>query len=192
MVPFRRLFDSTRIGTVAIKNRIAMTPMATIGLCNPDGTITQRLIDYYVERAKGDVGLIITGGTKVENEIEKLALDRYTLPTISLNPMRFLQTSVELTEAVHTFGAKFFVQLTAGFGRVGNPSRLDTKPVAPSAIPNYWDSTVTCRELTTNEVEKLVKAFGEAAEIVSAAGFDGIEIHAMHEGYLHDQFTVAI
>lgn len=85
MVSFRRLFDSARIGTVAIKNRIAMTPMSTIGLCSPDGTITQRLIDYYVERAKGAIGLIITGGTKVENEIEKLALDRYTLPTRALN-----------------------------------------------------------------------------------------------------------
>ena len=189
---FKRLFDSTRIGTVTIKNRIAMAPMATIGLCNPDGTITQRIIDYYTERAKGGVGLIITGGTKVENEIEKLSLARYTLPTISINPMRFLQTSIELTEAVHTYGAKIFIQLTAGFGRVGNPIRLDTKPVAPSAIPNYWDSAVTCRELTTEEVEEIVKAFGEAAKIVSTAGFDGIEIHAMHEGYLLDQFTVSI
>ena len=189
---FNRLFDSTRIGTVAIKNRIVMAPMAAIGLCNPDGTIAQRVIDYYVERARGGVGLIITGGTKVENDIEKLALARYSLPIMSLNPMRFLQTSVELTEAVHTYGAKIFIQLTAGFGRVGNPVRLDAKPVAPSAIPNYWDPTVTCRELTTDEVDEMVEAFGKAAEIASTAGFDGIEIHAMHEGYLLDQFTVAV
>ena len=187
---FKRLFEPTRIGKVAIKNRIAMAPMGTLGLCNPDGTITQRLIDYYVERAKGGVGLIITRVTKVENEIDKLLIT--TLPITSLNPPRFIQTSAELTEAVHTYGTKIFCQLTAGTGRVGSPRMLGAKPVAPSAIPNYWDPTVTCRELTTDEVEKLVKAFGVAAEIVVASGFDGIEIHAMHEGCLLDQFTVAI
>ncbi len=187
---FKRLFEPTRIGKVTVKNRIAMAPMGVVGLSNPDGTATQRLVDYYAERAKGGVGLIITGVTKVENEIEKFLMT--TQPITSLNPLRFIQRAAELTEAVHAYGAKIFCQLTAGFGRVAIPEIIATKPVAPSAIPNYWNPTVTCRELTTEEVEKLVKAFGESSEIVAASGFDGVEIHAMHEGYLLDQFTIAM
>jgi 2-enoate reductase len=100
---------------------------------------------------------------------------------------------LELSEAVHALGAKIFVQLTGGFGRVANPAILGGRqPVSASAIPNYWDPSVTCRELRTDEVESLVHAFGDAAAIVAQAGVDGVEIHAVHEGYLVDQFTIAL
>ncbi|HQM89976.1 MAG TPA: FAD-dependent oxidoreductase, partial [Exilispira sp.] len=97
----------------------------------------------------------------------------------------------ELAETVHAFGSKIFVQLTAGFGRSGHPMMLLKQPVAPSAIPNYWNPNITCRELKTEEVEHIVKCFGEAAEICAMADIDGVEIHAVHEGYLLDQFTIA-
>ena len=93
---------------------------------------------------------------------------------------------------MHAYGAKIFIQITFGLGRSGAPAFLDGQPVAPSAIPNYWDPTVTCRALTTQEVETMVKRFGEAAVIAKESGFDGIEIHAVHEGYLLDQFTLSI
>ncbi len=67
---------------------------------------------------------------------------------------------------------------------------LRKKPVSASAIPNYWDPTIICREVTTEEVERLVKAFGLAAELLVQSGIDGIELHG-HEGYLFDQFTTA-
>ena len=66
----QKLFESIKIGNVEIKNRIAMAPMANLGLITPDGCFTKRAVDYYVERAKGGTGLIITGAVKVENEIE--------------------------------------------------------------------------------------------------------------------------
>jgi 2-enoate reductase len=185
-----RLCDPVEIGTVTIKNRIAMAPMGPIGLCNQDGTISQRLIDYYVERAKGGVGLIITGATKVENDVEQFRLTRQ--PIISLNPRRFLQTSAKLTESIHTYGTRIFIQLTAGFGRVAHPSTLANVPIAPSATHNYWDPDIGCKELSQGEIERLVKAFEDAAALSMAAGFDGIEIHAMHEGYLVDQFAIAL
>jgi len=190
MSSFEKLFEPTNIGKVAIKNRIVMSPMSTFGLCNPDGTITQRIIDYYIERVRGGVGLVLTGVTRVENELEKPA--SVTTLHISLNRVHFLQRSRKLTAAVHAHGTKIFAQLTAGNGRVSRPKLLASKPIAPSALPNYWDPTVTCRKLTTDEVEKLVRAFEEAAETAAAAEFDGVEIHAMHEGYLIDQFTVAM
>jgi 2-enoate reductase len=69
---FLKLFEPVNIGKVRLKNRIAMAPMEASGMTNPDGSLTQRAIDYYVERAKGGGGLIISGLFKVENDIDPL------------------------------------------------------------------------------------------------------------------------
>ena len=180
-----KLFEPIKIGPVEIKNRIAMAPMGIVGLTNPDGSLTQRAVDYYVERARGGVGLIITSLFKVEDEIDTMAGRSQTISRASSMPFR------ELCEEVHALGTKIFVQLTAGWGRVSRPLGLHNKPVSASITPNYWDPNIICRALDTGEVEQIVKAFGTAAEIVAAAGADGIELHG-HEGYLFDQFTTAI
>ncbi|WP_213698840.1 FAD-dependent oxidoreductase [Acetomicrobium sp.] len=184
-----KLFEPIKIGSAVIPNRIAMAPMGIIGMVTEDGCFTDRAVEYYVERARGGTGLIITGAVKVENEIEKLKMP--TFPCITLNPLHFITRAAELTERVHAYGSKIFVQVTAGLGHNAHPIMLDCQPVAPSAIPNYWEPSVTCRELSTEEVERLVESFAEAAEIAKACGFDGMEIHAMHEGYLLDQFTMS-
>jgi len=182
---FNKLLEPIKIGEVEIKNRVAMAPMGVQGLLNPDGSLGQRGVDYYIERAKGGVGLIITSFYKVENDIERLVSG---LPLVSRNA---LSSFAELSEAVHALGSKVFVQLTAGIGLVANPLILCGQPVSASALPSYWKSDITSRELKTEEVEQLVKRFGDAAEILVAAGIDGIELHG-HEGYLFDQFTTAI
>jgi 2-enoate reductase len=185
------IFEPIKIGKVQIKNKIAMAPMGAFGLVDESCCFNQRAIDYYVERAKGGTGLIITSVCKVENELDQIVPG--VLPCTSLKPARFVLTSSEMTERIHAYGSKVFLQLSMGFGRSGAPGTLLTKqPVSASAIPNYWDPTVTCRELTTNEVEWIVKKFGEAATIAKHAGYDGVEIHAVHEGYLLDQFTLAM
>ena len=172
-----------------IKNRIAMAPMAIGGLTTPDGGFAPRAIDYYEERAKGGVGLIITGAAFVDNETEKLPT-RGTL-SAAQNPRHFIETASELTKRVHAHGTKIFAQLTAGLGRVLFVFG-DSVPVAPSAIPHYWNPTITCRELTIEEITRLIKKCGDAAEAVKAAGFDGVDFHGLHEGYLVDQFAIAM
>ncbi|RNC28502.1 MAG: Cinnamate reductase [Candidatus Dichloromethanomonas elyunquensis] len=167
-----------------------MAPMGVFGFVTQDNCFNERAKDYFVERARGGVGLIITGLAKIENEVEKFKAG--LVPITSTNPSHFITTAGEMTEAVHSYGTKIFLQLGIGFGRVGHPSKLDNGPVAPSAIPNYWETRITCRELTTQEVELLVTKAGEAASIARESGFDGVEIHAVHEGYLLDQFTIAM
>jgi 2-enoate reductase len=179
-----KLLEPVKIGKVEIKNRVAMAPMGIAGLLNADGSLGPRGIDYYIERARGGVGLIITAVHKVENDIETLA-GSARISRASLAPF------TELAEAVHALGTKIFVQLTAGFGRVANPRRLPGPPVSASAIPSYWRPSLTCVELTTVQVERLVKCFGDAAEVLVEAGIDGMELHG-HEGYLFDQFTTAL
>ena len=187
----RSLFQPIKIGKMEVKNKISMAPMGAFGLVDNEGCYNQRAVDYYVERAKGGTGLIITSITKVENELDKVVPG--IIPVISINPGRFLMTSSEMAERVHAYNSKIFLQLTMGFGRSGAPGTLLTsQPVSASDIPNYWDPTVTCRALTTSEVEWIVEKFVEGAEIARQAGFDGVEIHAVHEGDLLDQFTLSI
>jgi len=183
---FSKLFEPVNIGRLTLKNRIAMAPMGILALVNPDGTLTQRAIDYYLERARGGVGLIITGFTKAENDIDPLSYGILPLVTRAAIP-----SLSELSESVHSFGTKIFVQLTAGMGRVASPGMRRARPVSASANPSYWDPSTACKELTTEEAEKIIKAIGEAAGILASAGIDGVEFHG-HEGYLFDQFATSI
>jgi len=186
---YKKLFEPISIGKVWIRNRIAMAPMNNERQIDPtQGTITQRCINYYVERAKGGVGLIITGVFKVENNIERCIKDDIVQwPLLS---EKSLPEYVELADYIHSCGSKIFVQLSAGPGRVTTAEVINSgiKPVSASTNQAYFVPEVTCRALTTEEINEIVKAFGRAAEIVAKAGMDGIEVHG-HEGYLIDQFT---
>ncbi|HVN94830.1 MAG TPA: FAD-dependent oxidoreductase [Syntrophorhabdaceae bacterium] len=182
---YRKLFEPINIGKITLKNRIAMAPMGLLGLTDREGNPSPRAIDYYMERARGGVGLIITGLFKVENKIDVSRPYMTLISHSSLGPLG------ELGEAVHALGAKIFIQLTAGFGRVSRTPTAFGQPVSASAVAHYSDPSVTCRSLSTEEVEIIVRAFGDAAETVATAGMDGIELHG-HEGYLLDQFTTAL
>ena len=186
------LFEPIKIGNVEIKNRFVLAPMGPGGMSDENGAFNQRGTDFYVERAKGGVGLLIVGTTIIENEIEKRNLPFMPCPT--LNPGAFNGSAKLLTERVHAYDAKIFIQLTAGFGRVINPRCVtaDTKLIGPSVNPSRWNPELMTRELTTQEVKQLVAKMAEAATICKGAGFDGIEIHAVHEGYLLDQFTMTL
>ena len=186
--PFKHLFEPVRIGKVEIKNRIALAPMGTGSiLVDSEGKLGPRGVEYYLERCRGGVGLIISHASKVENEIDPLKRGTgFPLVTHGVEG-----PFAELADAAHAFGTKIFVQLSAGFGRTAHPRILREKPVSASVNPNYWDPTIICREVTTEEVERLVKAFGPAAELLAECGIDGIELHG-HEGYLFDQFTTAV
>lgn len=187
---YKVLFEPIKIGKLEIKNRFVLAPMGPGGLCNSDGSFNERGEEFYVERAKGGTGLIMTGVTMVENDIEKCALPSMPCPTI--NPLSFITRGKAMTERVHAYGAKIFLQLSGGFGRVSIPSIVGDVAVGPSPIPHRFLKGVTCRELTNDEVKEYVRKFGESAEIAKKAGFDGVEIHAVHEGYLIDQFAIAL
>ncbi len=187
---YAKLFTPVKIGNVTIKNRFAMAPMGPLGLADADGGFNQRGIDYYTERAKGGTGLIITGVTFVENEIEEHGMPN--CPCSTHNPVHFVRTAREMTERIHAYNAKVFLQMSGGFGRVTIPTNLgEFPPVAPSPIQHRWLDK-TCRALTTEEIRSIVKKFGEGAYNAKRAGFDGVQIHAVHEGYLIDQFAIAL
>lgn len=184
------LFQPVSIGSLELKNRFAMAPMGPLGLADAEGGFNQRGIDYYTERAKGGTGLIITGVTFVDNEVEEHGMPN--CPCSTHNPVHFIRTGREMTERIHAYNSKIFLQMSGGFGRVTIPTNLgDFPPVAPSPIQHRWLDK-TCRELTVNEIKQIVAQFGKGAYNAKRAGFDGVQIHAVHEGYLIDQFAISL
>jgi 2-enoate reductase len=109
-------------------------------------------------------------------------------------------------DEIHKYDCKMFLQLGAGFGRVmlmidmlekvldkpllAKILKMDRIIASPSELPNVWDPKRKCPEITVKEIEEIVEAYGKSAAILKDAGVDGIEIHAIHEGYLLDQFTI--
>ncbi len=174
--------------------------MAPIGITGPlvgyGGIFSERAITYYERRARGETGLIITGLSLVSSKIEPWQMDGVNT-SITFDSHWKVPKFLELTERVHDFGAKIFVQLSAGWGRVFPGTLAEhlackgAQFVAASGGPLFWKPEIVARELTTGEVDELVRSFGNAAVIAKQAGFDGIELHG-HEGYLMDQFATAL
>ncbi|AGX42515.1 FAD-dependent oxidoreductase [Clostridium saccharobutylicum] len=190
MNKYKKLFEPIKIGNCEIKNRFALAPMGPLGLADSEGGFNQRGIDYYTERAKGGTGLIITGVTFVDNEVEEHGMPNCPCPTH--NPVQFVRTGREMTERIHAYNSKVFLQMSGGFGRVTIPTNLgEFPPVAPSPIQHRWLDK-TCRELTVEEIKSIVEKFGDGAFNAKRAGFDGVQIHAVHEGYLIDQFAISL
>jgi 2-enoate reductase len=191
------LFQSGCIGSVQVKNRIVMAPIGAAGcLVGYRGIFSDRLITYYERRAKGETGLIVTGLALVSSKIEPLEIDG--VPTsVTFDSRWKVPNLLQLTERVHDFGTKIFAQLTAGWGRffpgvlAERQARAGARFVAASESPLFFNPRITARELTTEEVDGFVAAFGNAALLAREGGFDGVELHG-HEGYLMDQFTTAL
>lgn len=184
---YSALFESFTISDLEIKNRFFMAPMG-ISVIDENGAYTNDAIEYYAARAKGGIGLIITGANWVESSVEKH--EKHIFPSPGIDPEAYKNTGIEMTDRIHAYGTKIFVQLTAGPGCFAGPHWIDqTDVVAPSAFENPWNSGKPSRELTTEEIEKIVAGFAESAKIVKASGFDGVEVHP---GYLLDCFTLLL
>jgi len=174
---FRHLFTPIRINTLEIKNRIFMPPMCT-AYATIRGEVTDRLIAYYVERAKGGVGLInveFTSISPVGKVFEHMPgiYDDDLIPGLE-----------KLVDAVHEAGAKVAVQI-AHAGRRTHSMVTGETPVAPSPLPRHNGEVP--RELTIDEIQDLIEAFGSAAVRAKKAGFDAVMIHMAH-GYLINEF----
>lgn len=187
---YRPLFEPFNIGKVEIKNKFCMAPMGTLAHVDEMNVYTPDAVEYFVERAKGGVGLIITGANFVECEVEQHGSTLFPCPTTEES--LYEKMGKEITDKVHPYGTKIFLQLTAGLGRSALPMTLRNMDfVAPSKVMNRWID-VECRELKTEEVEYIVEKFAESAAVAKKLNFDGVEIHAVHEGYLLDCFTMAL
>ncbi|GAY26005.1 NADH oxidase [Desulfurococcaceae archaeon AG1] len=172
-----KLFSSITIGSVRIRNRIAMAPMIS-NLATPEGYPSDAHIAYLAERAKGGVGLIFTEYTYV-NRIDA----RGSLNQLGLYSDELIPKFRRLTEAVKAHGSRIFVQLVHAGRKTRRNIIWGNTPIAPSPIPLLDD----VREMSLEDIARVKRDFAEAALRAERSGFDGIEIHGAH-GYLVAQF----
>ncbi len=180
MTAFPKLFEPARIGSLELKNRLIMAPIEK-NYADPTGGMTQRYLDYLVERAKGGVGLILLESMYVD------PLGRNHIAQLGLYDDRLIAGYRAAIDAMHTYGCKAGAELEFG-GRETSSWVTGRRPVAPSPVPcNVLAGGEVPRELTGPEIGGLVRKFAEAARRAVEAGFDLIEIHGAH-GYLIEQF----
>ncbi|MFA9378716.1 MAG: FAD-dependent oxidoreductase [Lachnotalea sp.] len=184
---YNKLFEPIKIGKLTLKNRIAMAPLGMVAMADPCGGFSENAQEYYLERAKGGTGLIITGVTNV-NYDEFVPL---VMPCASYKPLLFAKSCVSMNERIHAYDSKIFLQLTGGFGRVIIPKLMEDG-IAPSKQENRWDPSIMHREMRVDEIKKLIDSFVTSAMVAKESKFDGVEIHAVHEGYLLDQFAISL
>jgi 2,4-dienoyl-CoA reductase-like NADH-dependent reductase (Old Yellow Enzyme family)/thioredoxin reductase len=174
-----KLFSPLQIGPLELKNRIVMAPMAT-HYADETGAVTERLKNYYLERARGGVGLIIVESGYID------PLGRGGTRRMGLHEDRLIPGLKGLVDAVHAEGAKISSLLHHAGRQIDVKNTCGQYPVSASSLPSGMEAVVP-RTLKVHEIEGLVEAFGQAARRSLAAGFDAILIHAAH-GYLIHQF----
>lgn len=200
---FDNLFTPWKIRNLEIKNRIVLTSMGGTGLFGwmEPAHFDKEAAKFILERAKNDVGLILPGIQPIKNPMGGGWL--YSNKSMYKRLAKFMKE-------FHKTGAKLFVQLTAGFGRSMALNSLMEKcctnkfiggllkpifnmnwiNIAPSITPNRWSDKVFTKQMTEKQINKMILAFGKVAKLLKDAGVDGVEVHAVHEGYLLDQFTL--
>ncbi|NMB90120.1 MAG: FAD-dependent oxidoreductase [Chloroflexi bacterium] len=193
LYPYTELFSPIQVNRLTLKNRLVMGPMGNISMAEEMGRPANKMIQYFTERARGGVGLITSGLIPISQNIDPTVTevgDRSYFPRIDRSRTVFAGWR-DLAENVHAYGARFFIQLTPGLGRVGSPETLLKKyklPVSASWNPNFYLPGVPCRPLTDGECWRIIHAGGQAAADAKAAVIDGVYLHG-HEGYLLEQMT---
>jgi 2,4-dienoyl-CoA reductase-like NADH-dependent reductase (Old Yellow Enzyme family)/thioredoxin reductase len=168
MKQFKKLLEAGQIGKLAVKNRMVMSPMVTC-FAGDKGEVTQRMVDYYAERARGGVGLIV---------IEATYYSAGKHPgRLSIHDDEFIPGLRWLLNTIHEADCKAAIEINPSQGR-----KDAVQPVCASDVPisRYIPSPRGDQKpkvLTIEEIRWLVKEFGNAARRVKEIGFDAVMVH---------------
>lgn len=179
MKKYQDIFNPLTVKNMTIKNRIVMTPMGT-NYGEQNGEMSFLHMDYYEQRAKGGVGLIIVENASVDSPQGSNGTTQLRIDHDNYIPRLF-----KLCETVHSYGTCIAVQINHA-GASALSSRINMQPVSASNLPSKKGGEIP-RPLQKEEITAIVKKYGEAARRAQVAGFDAVEIHAGHS-YLISQF----
>lgn len=177
---YPNLLKPMKIGGVTVKNRFSVAPMGLLEILDDKGRTSDVGLEFFAERAKGGFGLITVPAIHPDTEI-----DPVVFPCVL--DAEYVQRQKILLDRCHAYGAKMFIQVSFGLGRNGVPG---CKSV--SELPYYSAPDQKTPVLTTEEIRQKIDAVVKAAKFVQEIGFDGVEMHAMHWGYLLDQMSMSI
>lgn len=193
LYPYTSLFSPIRINRMTVKNRVVMAPMGNLMMAEEHGRPNEKMIQYFLARARGGVGLLTSGLVPISDGIDNTVQEtegKVMMPRIS--PSRTLMSGWrDLAQGCHACGSRFFIQLTPGLGRVGPPTCLVQRhkfPVSGSFNPNFYIPELPCKRLSDHSLTRIIKNAGQAAADAKACLIDGVYLHG-HEGYLLEQLT---
>ena len=176
------LLQPLQIGKLTIPNRFCAGPLTLPSVHGPFGEFSQDGLAYYEARAKGGFGLIFTGAFHPDTLVDPVH------PLDSKQPLKapkaFQRSAVELLERLDAYGTKMIPQISMGYGR-NAPGCF-----CPSEIPYYHDPARLAPALTKDQIRQKIDQMIATAVFFQQCGFPGIEVHAMHWGYLLDQFAM--
>lgn len=193
LYPYESIFSPIQVGKLTIKNRLVMAPMGNISMCDETGRPNEKMIAYFTERAKGGVGLITTGLVPVSHGLDHTIteLDKLTyFPRLDRSRTCYAGWR-DLSANIHSYGARVFIQVTPGLGRVGNPQCLVNSmklPQSASMNPSWYMPQVPCIPMSAMKLNKIIANIGQCAADAKAMNIDGVYLHG-HEGYLMEQLT---
>jgi 2,4-dienoyl-CoA reductase-like NADH-dependent reductase (Old Yellow Enzyme family)/thioredoxin reductase len=183
MVNVKKLFEPIKIGELELKNRIIMAAMVT-NFASREGFVTDRLIDYHVNIAKGGCALNVTESSHVSLEGKRI------IDGLGSYDDKLIPGYRRLTDAVHGVGGKISLQIFHG-GRECSSEITGLQPIGPTNLVSRYRAITkkieVPREMTLEDIEAMVSKFGDAGRRAREGGFDGVEIHGAH-GYLITQF----
>ena len=178
------LFSPFYIGKEKIKNRFVMGPMGFSQFFDSFGAINNDGVEYYAERAKGGFGMLVVGGMPVDLDVE--GYDPRWCENPLYAPTRFISRASVLNERCAAYGTKCFAELISGSGR------NSIRGKAPSAVEVFEHPDAISAVITADEIHKKTEYVVNAADVCKKGGFAGVDIHALHWGYLLDQFLLSI
>ncbi len=184
MTELTKLFSPISIGAMELKNRIVMSPMHT-DYGETDGTVSPKLKNYLVARAKGGVGLITTEICSTDGQAP------YMPNTVGMWDDKFIPALKDLVDEVHSHGAKIIPQISHPGPESLSPFFFGTPPMGPSVLMAETTKQM-CREMTTEDIRETIEKYGDAANRAKEAGFDGMELHAAHAYMLIGSFLSAL
>ncbi len=170
------LFEPIEIAGMKIKNRIVM-PAGETNYHTPDGSVTDRLLEFYRERAKGGIGFAVVGIAKIEGHF---------FGGIAAHDDRYIPDLRRIADVFHEYDVKCALQLWHP-GRYEISLDPNRQPVAPSPIPPPIFTKKVPKELTKEEILQIEEEFADAAVRAKKAGFDAVELIGS-AGYLISQF----
>ncbi len=177
-MPYPFMFEPFKIKDLVVQNRIVMPSMGN-NLSNAQGHLTPRAIAYYLARAEGGVGLIITEAVPVS------LTGKHRAGCLCLFEPSHEEGMKRLTDAIHEAGSKVAIQLHHA-GRLVNPQVSGGQIVSASEIPVRAGTPIP-QALSPKAIRETISDFARAAKRALRIGFDAIEIHGAH-GYLIHQF----
>ena len=173
-----RLLEELKIGSMTVKNAVFMAPMS-LGYESPDGTVNETMQEYWLARARGGVGCIITDALSVDPDVPYLG------NTLCFRNEESIASYRRFTDRIHEYGTKIIPQIT----HPGPESVCVFRGIPPVASSVYLNSMAQrTRAVTLEEIPGIIQKYAKGAYDARRAGFDGIELHCAHAYMLLGSF----